>query len=107
MAHTFEELSGMNVNQLREIAQGIEHEAVQGSPTMHKEELVQAICQALGIEARVQHKVVGINKADIKKEISKLKAQRDEALAARDHKQLKTTRRKIHRLKRKIHKATV
>jgi hypothetical protein len=36
MAHTYEELSAMTVSRLREIAQGIDHEAVKGFSTMHK-----------------------------------------------------------------------
>ena len=34
MAYTYEQLSNMNVAQLREIAQGVQHDAVQGFSTM-------------------------------------------------------------------------
>ncbi len=107
MSHTFEELKHTRVADLREIAKGMEHEALVGYSTMHKEDLVKALCEALGIEAHVHHEVVGIDKASIKARLRELKARRDAALEAKDRVQLKRMRRKIHRLKRKIHKATV
>ena len=81
--------------------------AVAGYSTMHKEHIVKALCTAYGIEAHAHHEVVGINKAKVKQRIRALKAKREAALEAGDHKQLKFVRRKIHSLKRKIHKATV
>ena len=107
MDYTYEELSQKNVKQLREIAEGVVHEAVHGFKTMHQEQLVEALCKAFGIEAREERKVVGINKGEIKARIKKLKADRDKALEGHNHKQLKLVRRKIHGLKRKIRKATV
>ncbi len=106
--HTYEELSGKTVAQLREIAaaQG-DHEELHGYTTMHKEELLLALCKALGIEAHEHHEVVGIDKSRIKARIRQLKQERDAALAAADHKQLKQVRRRIHHLKRKIRRATV
>ncbi len=97
MEHTYEELHKLTVAELRDIAQGIEHEALQGYSTMHKEQLLPALCNALGIEAHVHHEVVGIDKAKVKARIRALKAQRDEALEAKDR----------VRLKRKIRRATV
>jgi len=107
MDYTYEELSQKNVKQLREIAEGVEHEAVQGYKTMHQEQLVEALCDAFGIEARPERKVLGINKGEIKARIKKLKTERDKALEEHDHKQLKLVRRKIQGLKRKIRRATV
>ncbi len=107
MAYTYQELREKTVAELREIASGIEHEAVQGHTQMNKSRLLAAICGALGIEMRERHQVVGLDKAAIKKQIKALKARRDEALAAHDHASLKTTRRKIHFLKRQLRKATV
>jgi len=107
MAYTHHELKHKTLAELRDIAKGIEHEAVQGYTQLNKEHLVVAICKALNIEMHEHHDVVGIDKAAIKSRIRELKLRRTSALAARDHAQLKAVRRRIHRLKRQIHKATV
>lgn len=107
MAYTFEELKHKTVAELREIAVGIEHEALQGYTQLNKERLLMALCQALHIETHGHYQVVGINKYEIKAQIHDLKKQRDAALANHDHTQLKTVRREIHHLKRMIHRATV
>jgi hypothetical protein len=107
MAHTYEELKKKNLTQLREIAAGLQHEAVQGYTQLNKEHLLGALGKALGIDMHVHHQVIGVNKADIKAHIRELKKRRDEALAAHDPKQLKLIRRQIHHYKRQIHKATV
>lgn len=107
MAYTYEELRKKTVAQLRDIAKGIEHEAVQGYTQLNKDHLLVALCNALNIDLREHHMVVGINKSAIKAKIKELKKTRDEALQARDHARLKLVRRRIHRLKRQIHKATV
>ncbi len=107
MEHTFEELHKKKVADLREIAEGIEHDALHGHTTMHKDQLLKALCTALGIEAHEHHDVVGIDKRAIKLQIRELKAKRDAALQAHDHAELKLVRRKLHRLKRKIRAATV
>jgi hypothetical protein len=106
MEYTFEQLKHKTVAELREIAKGIEHEAVQGYTQLNKEHLVVAISKALGIQHE-HHQVVGVDKANIKSRIKELKKKREEALSAHDHAQLKVVRRTIHRLKRQIHKATV
>ncbi len=49
--YTFEDLSKQTVAQLRKIAVGVEDEALQDPAKMPKEELLAALCQALGIEA--------------------------------------------------------
>jgi hypothetical protein len=106
--HTYEELKGKTVVQMREIAEGLgEHDALHGYTTMHKEELLVALCAALGIEAHEHHEVVGIDKTKVKSKIRELKKQRDALVEAKDSKQLKIVRARIRRLKRKIHKATV
>lgn len=105
MAYTYEELSKKTVAQLREIAEGIDHEVLHGFTTMHKEQLLPALCQALGIPAHAHHEVVGVDKAKIKAEIRKLKGERTAALEKRDRKQLREVRRKIRSLKRQIRKA--
>ena len=106
--HTYEELKGMTVARMREIAEGLgDQEVLHGYTTMHKEELLVALCAALGIEAHERHKVVGIDKAAVKAKIRALKKERDALIEAKDGKQLKLVRTRIRRLKRKIHKATV
>lgn len=107
MGYTYEQLHAMTVAQLREIAQGVDNEAVKGATTMHKEKLLPALCTALGIDMHVHHHVVGLDKAKIKAEIRALKAQRTEAIGKKDYATLKTVRKKIHDLKRTIRKATV
>jgi len=49
--YKFEDLSKQTVAQLRKIAEGVEHEALQDPAKMPKEKLLAALCQALGIEA--------------------------------------------------------
>jgi len=106
MAYTFEELKHKTLAELREIAKGDDQEIVQGYTQMNKEHLVVALAKALGIQ-HVHHDVVGIDKGSIKARIKQLKTQREAAISAHDHAQLKVVRRTIHRLKRQIHKATV
>jgi len=107
MAHTYEELKGKTIAELREIAAGVDNEAVQGYTQMNKDHLLVALCKALGVDMHAHHEVVGVDKASIKARIKELKRARDEALTTHDHDKLKTVRRQIHRLKRDIHKATV
>jgi hypothetical protein len=103
---TYEQLRHKTLAELRDIAKGIEHEAVQGYTQLNKEHLVVALAKALGIQHE-HHTVVGIDKSSIKARIRELKAQRTAAIEAHDRAQLKTVRRTIHRLKRRIHKAMV
>lgn len=105
MPYTYDQLTQMNVTQLREIAKGVDHEAVHGFSTMHKEKLILALCVALGIEAHKHHTAVGINKTQIKQEIRKLKVMRDTALAASNHAEYKKVLRDIHHLKNKLRQA--
>lgn len=107
MAHTYEELKKKDVTELREIAAGITHEAVQGYTQLNKEHLLAAICKALNIDMHQHHQVVGVNKTNVKAEIRELKKKRNDALSTHDHVQLKEVRRKIHQLKRQIRRATV
>ena len=106
MAYTIEQLKHMTLAELREIAKGSDHEAVQGYTQLNKEHLIGALARALGIQ-HTHHDVVGIDKGSIKARIRELKTQRAAAIEAHDHAQLKVVRRTIHRLKRRIHKATV
>lgn len=107
MAHTYEELKGKTVAELREIAAGVEHEAVQGYTQLHKDQLLPALCKALGIEAHVHHQVVGVDKTGLKTKIHQLQKKRDEILASKERAELKSVLRQIHALKRQIRRATI
>ena len=106
MPYTIEELKHKTLADLRDIAKGIEHDAVQGYTQMNKQHLISGLAKALGIQHE-HHDVVGVDKSTIKARIRELKTQREAALAAHNRAQLKVVRRTIHRLKRRIHKATV
>jgi hypothetical protein len=107
MAYTFEELSKKTVAELREIAAGVEHEAVKGHTQMHKEQVLLALCTALGIDAHAHHHVVGLEKSKIKAQIRALKKKKVAVLAAREASELKRLRHNIKKLKHKIRRATV
>jgi len=107
VAYTYHELKEKTVADLREIAKGIEHEAVEGATQMNKDHLLKALCTALNIEMHEHHDVVGIDKAGIKTKIRELKKKRDEILASQDRSQLHGVLRQIHALKRTIRRATV
>src|SRR5262249_31163637 len=103
----YEGLKHKTVAQLREIAAGIEHDAVMGYTQLNKERLITAICQDLNIYPFTHHHAEGIDTSAVKSKIKELRKQRDEALASHDHKQLKDVRREIHSLKVKLHRAAV
>ena len=102
MAHTYEELKAKTLADLREMAKGLNHPAVQGYSQMKKDHLLPAVCAALGVDTKEHHTVVGIDKAGIKAKIRELKRQRDAALAAADRSQLKGVRRTIHHLNHQL-----
>jgi rubrerythrin len=105
MSFSFEELKKKTVDELREIAKGVEHEAVKGYTQMNKEHLLPALCKALGIDTHAHH-ALKFDKAPLKAKLRQLKAERDKALVAKDRKQLKAVRRQIHSINRRIRAAT-
>jgi hypothetical protein len=107
MGHTFDELKGKTVAELREIAAGIDHEAVKGYTQLNKEHLLTAICTALHIDTHTRHKskVAGADKAGIKVHLRQLKVKRNAALQAHNHLELKAVRRQMHELRRSLRKA--
>lgn len=107
MAHTYEELKGKTVAELREIAKGIEHEVVKGYTQLNKEHLLAAVCKALNIDTHAHHEVKGLDKTAVKAQIRELKKKRNDALTAKDKGQLRIVRRRIHGLKRQLRAATV
>lgn len=103
MAVTYEELHKKTVAELRDIAKGIEHEAVQGYTQMNKEHLIPAICKALGIEAHPHHHVeAGFDKSAIKARMRMLKVERDKAIATKDAARVRALRRELHTLNHRI-----
>ncbi len=107
MAHTYEELSKKTIAELRDIAASVEHEAVKGHTQMHKEQILLALCNALGIDARAHHQVVGLDKTRVKAQIRALKAKRAAAIESHKGDELKRLRHNIKKLKHKIRRATV
>ena len=92
---------------MRSIAADLDHEAVKGYTQLNKDHLLEALSKALGIDVHEHHDVTGIDKAAIKVQIRGLKKERDAALEAHDHAQLRLVRRQIHGLKHTIRRHTV
>jgi hypothetical protein len=107
MTYTYEELSKKTVNQLREIAAGLNNPELQGSSQLHKHEILPKLCQVLGIDMHVHHQVVGIDKVAVKAKIRELKGKRDAILGSSSRSGLAQVRNEIHELKRKLRRAAV
>jgi hypothetical protein len=109
MAHTYDELKGQTIDQLREIAKGLDHEAVKGYTQMNKEHLLPALCNALGIEyhKHPHHAAVGIDKPKLKARMHSIRTEKQQAIEAGDRAKLKALRREYHRLNRRIRAASV
>ena len=108
MSHTFEELKKKTVAELREIASGIQDEAVKGYSQLNKDHLLVALCKALHIDMLTHHKIaVGEVKTKLKLKLGELKKVRDEAIASGKHDALKRVRRRIHFMKRSLRKAAI
>ena len=108
MAYTWDELHKKPVSQLRKLAeeQG-DVDALHGYRTMHKQDLLPALCKHLGIEDHAHHDVVGLDKSKSKVQIRALKVKRDSARQSGDLATAKDASHQIKRLKRKIRRATV
>ncbi len=102
MAYTYHELKGKTVQELRDIAKDVQHDAVQGYSQLNKEHLLPALCRALGVDIHEHHEVKGIDKTAIKAKMRELREERSAALEAHDANRLKVARRKLHRLNRQI-----
>jgi len=105
MPYTYDQLKGMTVAQLREIAAEIQHEAVQGYTQLNKEHLLVALAKALNLDTHTRHKLGGIDKAGVKVQMKELHKKRDGALETHDHAELKAVRRQLHALRRSLRKA--
>ena len=104
--HSYEEFKHSTVAHLREIAKGIEHEALKGYTQLNKDHLITALCKALNIATHAHHEAHGIDKAKFKTQLKELKKERAAALAAHDHEKLKVIRRTRHSLMHRIRRAT-
>jgi len=102
MAYTYHELKGKTIQELRDIAKDVHHDAVQGFSQMNKEHLLPALCNALGIPIHEHTEVVGIDKPAIKAKMRELKKKREDAIASKNSAALKSVRRQIHSLNREI-----
>ena len=98
MAHTYKELKHKTVAELREMAKGLEHEAVKGYTQMNKDHLVPALCKALGIDAHEHHVAAMAEKTAVKTKMRELKAAKAQALTKGDHALLHSIRRHYHAL---------
>ncbi len=98
--YTYEQLKDMTVAQLRDVAKGIQNDELEGSMTMHKEQLIPILCKVMNIH--IHHAAGGAEKARMKALIKKLKARRDEAAAKKDYALLGSTRRQIHTLTHRL-----
>lgn len=103
MAHAYEELKHKTVAELREIAKGLEHEAVKGYTQMNKDHLLVGVCKALGLDMHVHHHhAAGEARGKIKAKIKSLKKKRNEILASSGRDGLNLVLREIHGLKHRL-----
>jgi len=99
---TYEDLKRKTVAELREMAKGLTHDAVQGDTQMNKEHLLPALCKALGIEHAHHHVEAGFDKSNIKARMKMLRVERTEALAAHNSAKLKVIRTELHTLNHRV-----
>jgi DNA-binding IclR family transcriptional regulator len=99
---TYEDLKKKTVAELRDMAKGLTHEAVQGYTQMNKEHLLPALCKALGIEHAHHHVEQGFDKSKLKVRMKMLRAERGKALEAHDSAKLKMLRTELHSLNHRI-----
>lgn len=98
--YTYDQLKKMTVVKLREIADGLQNDALQGHSTMHRDKLLPILCKILGIGAH--HAVHAAEKVRVKGTIRKLKAARDTAVTGHDRPKAAGARKQIHALKRRL-----
>lgn len=101
---TLQELQKMTVVKLRQEA--MQHGGISGVSGMSKAQLVEAMAELLGIDAKTPARTatakISGDKSVLKKEIRSLKATRDEALSAGDANSLNRARLDIKRRKRAL-----
>jgi protein-arginine kinase activator protein McsA len=92
----------MTVAKLREEAQKFPD--VKGITAMRKEELIELLCEKLGIQPE-RKTAAPADKGALKKRIREYKVKRNEALAQKDYKEAALYRRRIHSYKRRLRRA--
>ena len=102
MAHTYEELKGKTIAELRDIAKDLTDEAVQGYTQMNKDHLLPALCKAFGIDARAHHVAHGEVKIKAKARMKELRERRQKAADIHDGAALKAIRRELHHLNHRL-----
>jgi len=99
---TYEDLKKKTVAELRDIAKGLTHDAVQGHTQMNKEHLLPAICKALGIEHGHHHVEAGFDKSQLKMRMKMLRVELDKSLEAHDSAKRRAIRSELHALNHRI-----
>lgn len=100
----WKDLERMTVLKLREEA--LKYPEIEGVHGKNKEQLMDEIARMLNIEKPHAHfaETVVHTKSDLKHKIHDLKVEREQILAAHDHKRLHEVRRELHELKHTIRK---
>jgi hypothetical protein len=101
-------LDKMTVKELREVA--LKMGGIEGVTGMKKEQLLDLIKKAKGIEAEpAKKKPTGVEDtvAELKQKIAALKKEKLEAQKAKDRTQIRVLRRRINRLKKKTRRAAL
>jgi hypothetical protein len=98
----WKDLEKMTVLKLREEA--LKFPQIEGVHGKNKEQLMEEIAKALGIERPHAHFAESVvhTKSDLKLRISALKIEREKLLDAHNHQGLHDVRREIHELKHTI-----
>ncbi|MEZ4650962.1 MAG: hypothetical protein R3E97_19695 [Candidatus Eisenbacteria bacterium] len=98
----YHELHKMRVADLRELAK--EKTSLTGVSGLHKEDLVDRLADALGIEK--PHKVAVLSgKAEIKQRLRKFKADRQAAIESKDREQMLVARKELKKIRRQLQHA--
>jgi hypothetical protein len=100
----WKDLDRMTVLKLREEA--LKYPQIEGVHGKHKDQLMDEIAHALGIEKPHAHFAATVvqTKSALKNKIHELKAERDKLVQEHDHKKLHEVRREMHELKHTIRK---
>ncbi len=98
------ELQRLTVVKLREEA--LKHEGISGVNGMNKEQLIEALAPIFGIDLEAESRAIrerlAASKGVLKKEITKLKGERDASLEDHDQESIVQTRKEIKRRKRRL-----